>query len=126
MLYLHADKWTVGARYTLVTPFYDDAPRGNNGPFDRIGPVLAYTFFKKYKDSFNGPSIILLMRWWTRHRWRTGDAMGCTQGVIAGDGCASTDPLVPSNGRLVTDGVSQAFPYIIIGFDFRGDLLPNP
>lgn len=121
VLYLHADKWTVGARYTLVTPFYDGVDRGNNGPFDRIGPVLAYTFFKKYKDTFNGPSLIVLMQWWTRHRWRTGDAMGCTAGIMTeGGGCSA------SNGTLVTDGVSQFFPYIIIGFDFRGDLLPNP
>ncbi|MEM1414909.1 MAG: hypothetical protein AAGH15_08410, partial [Myxococcota bacterium] len=114
-------KWTVGARYTLTRPFYSDAPDGGNGRvFDRVGPVLAYTFFKKFKDSFNGPSILLLVQWWTRHRWRTGDADACTAGFLQDGGCSE------SNGTFVTDGVSQAFPLILLGFDFRGDLLPNP
>lgn len=92
LLYLHGDHITAGARYTHLSPLYDG---GDNNRIDRLGFVLAYTFFKEDQARINGPTILLLTQWHLQHRWRTG---------------ADT---------------SQALPQIILGFDFRGDLLAD-
>lgn len=99
LLYLHADTWTAGLRYTYTRPYYDDDCGGmaceDNGPFDRVGFVLAYSFFKEYRARFNGPTVLLLAQWHLRNRWRAGQ------------------------------DVNQALPQILVGFDFRGDFLAS-
>lgn len=95
LLYLPRERWVVGARYSITAPFYSDADVGDNGPHDRVGFLLAHTFFEEYKAAFNGPTVLLLVQWYLRHRYRTGD------------------------------DVSQGIPYVVLGFDFRGDLLPT-
>ena len=99
-LYLRGDHITGGLRYTITAPQYpssecDGQPCSDNGPFDRFGFVFAYTFFKEYRARFNGPTVLLLTQWHLRHRFRTGEDS------------------------------SQVIPQILLGFDFRGDLL-NP
>jgi hypothetical protein len=92
----------AGLRYTVATPFYGDEDflpgedtENKNGPMQKVGPIAAYTFFDEPGAAFNKPTIILLVNWWLQHRWRTGE------------------------------DVSQAIPYVVLGFAFSGDLL-NP
>lgn len=93
----------LGARYTLTHAFYQQKhflpgePRSEpNGPTHRVGPALLYTFYDKPERRFNKPTVILLSQWWARHRWRTGV------------------------------DVHAAVPYLVVGFLFEGDLLPDP
>ena len=61
----------------------------------RVGPFLAYRFYSEPRGStmFNEPTIILIVNWWLSHRYRTGE------------------------------DVSQAVPYIVLGFLFNGETL---
>ncbi|MCB9635309.1 MAG: hypothetical protein H6721_24580 [Sandaracinus sp.] len=100
--YIHQDRWTVGVRYTWSRSympdrvFSDPMNPGNDVVTHRLGPVLVYTFFQKYKARYNGPSILFAVNWWLKHPYRTGQ------------------------------DVSQAFPYVLLGFSFQGDLLAPP
>lgn len=72
----------------------DDAARKtNSAPTHRLGPLIAWRFFDEPGAAFNQPTLLLLVQWYLQHRWRTGA------------------------------DVSQAFPYIVLGFAFSGDLL---
>jgi len=89
--------FTFGLRYSVGHAFYDGAqlPVGvdnPNTPIQRLGPFLAYTFFSKWGERFNNPTVVLLSQWWLSHRYRTGR------------------------------DVSQAVPMIGIAFTFNGDL----
>lgn len=75
---------TVGLRYSAVMPFYpDDAAGadgalrddagGRNGPTQRLGPLVGYTFRERRHGWFNAPTVLLLAQWWITHRYRTGD-----------------------------------------------------
>ena len=64
-----------------------------NGPTHRVGPLIAYIFEKDPGATFNKPTLLLLTQWYLGHRFRTGQ------------------------------DVSQAIPYIALGFAFSGDLL---
>jgi hypothetical protein len=104
LLYLFDFGLKLGARYTLTHAFYreDHFPtgqpvvRGVNSPMHRIGPAFLYTFYDKPERRFNKPTIIVLLQWWARHRWRTGE------------------------------DVHPAVPYLVVGFLFEGRLLPDP
>lgn len=110
LLYLHDFKgWTgtfrgarltVGARYTLVKPLYQDsdfAPgddrKAENNDHHRAGPLLAFTFFDHGFESFNRPTALLVANWYIDHRFRTGR------------------------------DVSQALPYLVVGLSAQTDLL---
>jgi hypothetical protein len=100
--YIHQDRWTVGIRYTWSRSYLPERVMDPMGPemgdvvTHRAGPVVAYTFFQKYKARYNGPTILLAVNWWLKHPYRTGE------------------------------DVSQAFPYVLLGFSFQGDLLAPP
>ena len=104
VLYLFDFGLKLGARYTLTHAFYredhflPDEPlvKGANSPMHRVGPAVLYTFYDKPERRFNKPTIFLLMQWWARHRWRTGE------------------------------DVSAGVPYLALGFVFEGRLLPDP
>lgn len=103
VLYLFDFGLTLGARYTLTEAFYQarhfqpaEPISRPNGPTHRVGPALLYTFFNRPHQRFNKPTLIVLMQWWAAHRFRTGQ------------------------------DVSTAVPYLVVGFRFEGDLLPNP
>jgi len=90
----------VGARYAFMDVAYPDGAfaagevrQTGSAPTHRLGPLLAYTFFDRPGEAFNKPTILLLANWYLAHRWRTG---------------ADT---------------SQAFPYLVLGFAFSGDLV---
>jgi hypothetical protein len=103
LLYLFDFGLSVGARYTLTEAFYKarhfqpaEPISRPNGPTHRVGPAFLYTFFNRPHQRFNKPTLIVLMQWWAAHRFRTGQ------------------------------DVSAAVPYLVVGFRFEGDLLPNP
>ncbi len=103
LLYLFDFGLTVGVRYTLTHAFYQarhfqaSEPQSMpNGPTHRIGPAVLYTFFDRPDKRFNKPTLIVLTQFWAKHRFRTGQ------------------------------DVSAAVPYLVIGFRFTGDILPNP
>lgn len=103
LLVLFNNGLKLGARYTVTHAFYKQKhfQQGEpitqpNGPTHRIGPAVLYTFYDKPQRRFNKPTLIVLSQWWARHRYRTGV------------------------------DVSGAVPYIVLGFLFEGDLLPNP
>lgn len=92
-IYLPRDSWAIGVRYTRTRSYFD----GEGSILtQRVGPLLAYTFFKEYKERFNGPTLLLILNWWVDHPFRTGE------------------------------DTSQAFPYVVLGFRFNGDLTAPP
>ena len=59
----------------------------------RTGPLFAWRFGKGGDtDRFNNPTLLVILNWWVKHRWRTGQ------------------------------DVTQALPYIVVGFKFDGEL----
>lgn len=80
-----------------------------NGPMHRIGPLVAYNFKESYHARFNAPTVFLALQWWVTHRYRTGDR--------------SAQEMMLGNGTSPSDFNPSAFPYIALGFSFRGDLL---
>ncbi|MFT5358385.1 MAG: hypothetical protein ACI9KE_005623, partial [Polyangiales bacterium] len=89
----------VGGRWTYSHSFYregDHFDAGENVPnndIHRVGPIVAWTLNQDPGARFDRPTLILLMQWHAKHRWRTGE------------------------------DVSTALPYIGLAFSFQGDLL---
>jgi hypothetical protein len=90
----------IGARWAFMNVAYADetfpaaGPKEtDSAPTHRIGPLIAYTFCDTPGAAFNKPTLLLLVNWYVEHRWRTGE------------------------------DVDQAFPYIVLGFAFSGDLI---
>ncbi len=95
----------VGMRYTAVVPFYprsdfrtsDEAHTyDNDNGHQRLGPVIAYTFFDRAYTKFNKPTLLFVANWYVAHRWKTG---------------AET---------------SAALPYLLLAFSFQSDFLNGP
>lgn len=95
LLYITKFGLVAGLRYSIVHALYDDAELGNglnrNTPNHKLGPLVAYTFGKGSK-SFQRPTLILILNWWTANRYRTGQR------------------------------VNAALPYGIIAFTFSGEM----
>lgn len=102
VLYLSDGPWVLGIRTTvtnMVGGYPDSAyqpgePTDNlNGPTVRTGPLFAWRFGKgDDTDRFNNPTLLVILNWWVKHRWRTGQ------------------------------DVTRALPYIVVGFKFDGEL----
>jgi hypothetical protein len=96
------NKLVAGARYTATIPLYDPTrhfdpnalEQSADNAMHRVGPFVAYTF--KFEDGarFNTPTVFLLVQWWVKHRFRTGE------------------------------DTSQALPLLGVGFQMTGDFLP--
>ena len=118
LLFVPKTHLVVGSRYSIVRPLYDgDAFRSadEQALFDadqdldrtaltdgagyygnahqRLGLILAYTFYDRGYTRFNKPSVLLISSWYLNHRWRAGQ------------------------------DVSQAMPYVVAAFSFQSDLL---
>lgn len=85
-------RWTANVVYTRSIDLAPGVEDNLNTPYHRAGPLLAYTFWDEPGTAFNKPTALLVANWWLKHRFRTGE------------------------------DVSQAVPYIILGFSFQGDL----
>ena len=89
----------VGLRTSIVHAFYDEdqykagqSKDNPNGPSVRLGPLAAYVFYDRPGSRFNKPTLLLIVNWYLKHRYRTGE------------------------------DVSQGVPYVVLGFKFSGDL----
>lgn len=92
---------TLGIRYTMGRAFYEDyhfAPGDDQanapGSIHRAGPIAAWTF-KKPDGASLEPTVLLVMNWWLKSPYRTGQ------------------------------DVSQGVPYIVAALNITGDLLPQ-
>jgi hypothetical protein len=112
LLYLNAKyRFVVGVRYSAVKPLYgnqhfrpgEDPDREDND-HQRIGPLLAYTFFDRGTfGRFDKPTLVLMMSWYVDHRYRTGrEDTALLPGVFVG---------------------SRGIPYLVLAFAFQSDLL---
>jgi hypothetical protein len=96
--------FSFGARWTSNYAFYrardyapgEDTSQNPNTPMHRVGPVLAYSFWKDRGGAFDNPTVLFIANWWLEHRWRTGQ------------------------------DVSPSYPYLALGFQFTGELMPQP
>jgi hypothetical protein len=92
----------VGARYNLSIPLYGDENYVALGPYSgdnsshRLGPLIAYRFFDTDGAAFNQPTLALLVNWYLKHPYRTGQ------------------------------DTPQGLPYFGLAFTFVGDLVPLP
>ncbi|MFT7578807.1 MAG: hypothetical protein ACI9MR_000468 [Myxococcota bacterium] len=100
ILYQATPELIIGLRHTMAIVSYPDeafavgqSRSTDSTPSHRLGPIVAYTFYNRPEESFNKPTILLLVNWYLEHRWRTGE------------------------------DVDQAIPYVVLGFAFSGDLL---
>lgn len=91
---------TLGVRYTAGQAFYQDyhfAPGDDHanapGSIHRAGPIAAWTFKKPDGASFE-PTLLLVLNWWLKSPYRTGQ------------------------------DVSQSIPYIVAALNITGDLMP--
>lgn len=91
LVYLTRFGLVAGVRTSLVHAFYSEADNPNT-PHVRMGPLLAYVFYDRPKSMFNKPTVLLILNWYLKHRYRTGA------------------------------DVSQGVPYVVLGFKFGGDL----
>jgi hypothetical protein len=74
LAYLGFEHWVLGVTYSLLVPLYagaDAAYRLENS-YQRIGPVVSYTFFDHGFRKFDRPTIFLVSQWFITHRYRTG------------------------------------------------------
>jgi hypothetical protein len=100
-LYVTKFGLTAGARYTVVHPFYrpsfylpgEDSTINQNG-HQRLGALIAYTFYDRGFTSFNKPSLLVICSWYLQHHYRAGGSDN-----------------------------AQSIPYVVVGFAFQSDLL---
>lgn len=93
----------IGARYTYSRAFYrdehflpgEDRSLAPNTDVQRLGLLAAWTLSRNPLGRFDRPTVLLIAQWHLVHQWRTGQ------------------------------DVSQALPYLAIGFKFQGDLLAD-
>lgn len=91
LVYLTRFGLVAGVRTSLVHAFYSESDNPNT-PHVRMGPLLAYVFYDRPGSLFNKPTVLLILNWYLKHRYRTGA------------------------------DVSQGVPYVVLGFKFGGDL----
>jgi hypothetical protein len=110
LLYRSRFGLTAGVRYSIVHPLYtrgdyrDNEEAVSDNGHQRIGPLVAFTFFDRGFTRFNKPTLLLIVNWYVDHRYRTG------QGETSTLGAFSTSPGVP---------------YLVLGFSFQSDLINN-
>ena len=114
LLYISKFGLTAGVRYSIVKPLYTDnefRPGEDRTLEDnaqqRLGPIIAYTFFDRGFTRFNRPTVLLIANWYLDHRYRTGNGPALLLGGLA--------PTAQTQ--------SQGVPYIVVGFSFQSDLL---
>lgn len=98
LLWVPGGPLTLGLRHTWSHVNYPDAALqgtpNTHNTQHRLGPLLAWTFSKNPGDAFDEPTLFLLVNWFLQHPHRTGQ------------------------------DVSQAVPYTVLGFSFKGTFTP--
>lgn len=131
LLWLSNFGLTVGVRNTVTKAFYNDSSfrpgelaiverdGDPNGPTNRVGPLIAYTFFDDPREHprFNRPSILVISQWWTNHRYRTGALL---DEPYNRESITLNEDGEPEAVGSIGDGL-PAMPYLVIGFAFEGD-----
>lgn len=118
VLYTGRPGLAIGLRHSSVTPFYrrehfasaaaHQAYDGANA-HHRLGLFAAYTLRDRGPSRFNKPTVIAIVSWYLDHRYRTG-----------------VPATLPAD-HVADDHVSQAVPYVLVGFAFESDLWrPRP
>jgi len=78
VVYITKFRLVAGLRYSMVQPIYQATdfrpgePTGAINGQQRLGPILAYTFFRRGYGQFDNPTLILILNWYVEHRFRTG------------------------------------------------------
>ncbi len=84
----------AGLRYSAAAPLYGS----DNGPADnsthRLGPILAWRIFDRDGARFNQPTVAVVINWYLKHPYRTGQQ------------------------------TPTAIPYFALAFQTSGDFLP--
>jgi hypothetical protein len=95
VLYVTDFGLNIGLRHTSVFPQYTKAqnPDDTDNSHQRLGLLAAYTWRDDGYTRFNKPTALLITSWYLSHRNRTGQ------------------------------DVSNAMPYVVLGFAFTSDLL---
>ncbi|MBL9038402.1 MAG: hypothetical protein JNG84_07810 [Archangium sp.] len=81
-------KIIAGLRYSLATAFYDarhfqpGEEQVNDNFNHRLGPFLAYTFKIKDGATWNSPTVFLLIQWYAKHRYRSGQVTSAALPMI--------------------------------------------
>lgn len=92
VLYLTKFRFVAGVRYSVVAPQYSaadlkpgDVVDASTNRQQRIGPLFAYTFFRRGYAHFDNPTLVLIVNWYVEHRFRTGADVnqGIPYGVLA-------------------------------------------
>lgn len=114
LLYTGAQNLAVGLRHSWVRPFYKERHFASAAEFEaydndnehhRLGLFLAKTFRDDGPSKFNKPTLILIVSWYLKHKYRTGE------------------PDTIPTGFTSEDYTSRAVPYFLIGFAFESDFL---
>ena len=104
----------AGLRHTWVKPMYgsehfadaaDEATYDGKNAHHRVGFFGAYTMKDLGPRTFNKPTIILIVSFYVKHKYRAGEP-------------GTLDP-----GHTADDYRTRAFPYLIAGFAFESDFL---
>ena len=101
LLWMGSNGWVAGVRHSMDHVFYPEAENMSSSALDeltpnhRVGPLVAYSFFDEPGRAFNKPTVVLILNWHLKHRYRTGEE------------------------------ISQAMPYGLVAFAFSGDLMAS-
>ena len=97
LLYVVSDQLTVGARSTHTRSDAEFAANDSEAlraaSIDRTGALIAYKFKSDMGSRFDQPTVYLISQWHINHEYRAGQE------------------------------VSQALPYVAVGFAFTGDAI---
>ncbi len=97
VVFVSSFRLAAGLRYTFTDSFFaardylpGQAQMNPNSPIQRLGPLVAYTFFNRPNAHFNSPTLIVIAQWFLQHRYRTGAE------------------------------ISEAIPWLVVAFTFNG------
>jgi len=114
VLYVPGNGLAAGLRHSWVKPMYsrehfdsdaDQAAYDGQNSHQRLGLFAAYTFHDEGPSRFNKPTVILIVSWYLKHKYRAGEP----------------DMLDP--GHDAGDYRSRAIPYVVAGFAFESDFI---
>ncbi len=115
ILYVTDIGLAAGLRHSWVKPMYaskhfvdtaDEAAYDGRNEHHRLGLFGAYTLRDDGPSRFNKPTVILIVSWYLKHKYRAGEP----------------DMLDP--GHTADDYRSRAIPYFLAGFAFESDFMP--